>query len=218
MMWMLSGGGGYTDNDEAYSIDSADNVKALEFLRDKLVGQGLTGSVEPGKVDRQAAFDAFTRGEVGMLNGHPTLVKQAAAKGVKFGMVALPTDDGTPHPAMGVADWVMAFKNGHRKESGRFLDYLYEPANVTAFTSAYDLLPVTTSGYRAMESGTGGVPQLKTFLAALPNSRLYPVGKKSWAGVSEDIKQNIGKTVQPGGQPAKVLEEIAASARAAEPR
>ncbi|MFD4242083.1 extracellular solute-binding protein [Streptomyces sp. NPDC058525] len=220
MMWMLAGGGGYTDNEEQYSIDSTENVKALEFLRDKMVGQGLTGPVEPGKLDRQAAFDAFTRGEVGLLNGHPTLIKQAAGKGVKFGMVTMPTADGTEHSAMGVADWVMAFKNGHRKESGKFLDHLYEAKNVTAFTTMYDLLPVTTTGYRAAQSGTAGetAPQLKTFLDALPSSRLYPVGKKSWAGVSEDIKQNIGKSVEPGGQPVKVLEEIATKARAADPR
>lgn len=217
MMWTLSAGGGYTDNEERYSIDSAENAKALEFLRDKLVGQGLTGSVEPGKLDRQAAFDAFTRGEVGMLNGHPTLLKQAAAKGVKFGMVALPTSDGSDPSAMGVADWVMAFKNGHPEEAGKFLDHLYAPENVTAFTGMYDLLPATTSGFRAMEAGTGGsAPQLKTFLAALPNAKLYPVGKKSWAGVSEEIKQKIGTTVQPGGQPTKVLEEIATAARAAD--
>ncbi|MGW7436165.1 ABC transporter substrate-binding protein [Streptomyces sp. NPDC054849] len=219
MMWMLAGGGGYTDNEEAYSIDSADNVRTLEFLRDKMVGQGLTGPVEPGKLDRQAAFEAFTKGEVGMLNGHPTLLKQADSKGVKYGMVPLPTSDGSEQSAMGVADWIMAFKTGHRQESGKFLDFLYQPKNVTAFTEMYDLLPATTSGYQAKQAATGGsAPQLKTFLAALPSSRLYPVGKKSWAGVSEDIKQNIGKTVQPGGQPAKVLEEIATTARAADPR
>lgn len=217
MMWLLAGGGGYTDNEEAYAIDSAENVKSLEFLRDKMVGQGLTGPVEPAKLDRQAAFDAFTRGEVGMLNGHPTLVKQAAGKGVKFGMVTMPTADGAEHSAMGVADWVMAFKNGHRKESGKFLDHLYEAKNVTTFTNKYDLLPATTTGYRAMANGSSGsAPQLKTFLDALPTSKLYPVGKKSWAGVSEDIKQNIGKSVQPGGQPAKVLEDIAAAARGAD--
>ncbi|MFD9728070.1 extracellular solute-binding protein [Streptomyces sp. NPDC059072] len=219
MMWTLAGGGGYTDNEEAYAIDSPDNIKTLEFLRDKMVGQGLTGPVEPGKLDRQAAFDAFTRGEVGMLNGHPTLLKQAAAKGVKFGMVPLPTVNGADPQAMGVADWIMAFKNGHRRESGKFLDYVYEPQNVTTFTNKYDLLPATTSGYRALGDGTGGAaPQLKTFLAALPNAKLYPVGKKSWAGVSEDIKEKIGTAVQPGGQPAKVLEEIATAARAADAR
>ncbi|MEF2528359.1 MULTISPECIES: extracellular solute-binding protein [Streptomyces] len=219
MMWMLSGGGGYTDNEEAYAIDSAENVKAFEFLRDKMVGQGLTGAADPGKTDRQAAFDAFARGEVGMLNGHPTLIKQATEKGVKVGMVPLPTADGTAQPAMGVADWIMAFKNGHRAESGKFLDWVYDSKNVTAFTRKYDLLPATTSGFRAMEAANGGsAAQLKPFLQALPNSRLYPVGKNSWAGVSESVKQNIGRAVQPGGQPAKVLEEIAVRARAEDKR
>ncbi|WP_371616578.1 extracellular solute-binding protein [Streptomyces sp. NBC_00454] len=219
MQWMLAGGGGYSDNEDQYAIDSPDNIKTFEFLRDKLVGQGLTGPVAPAKLDRQAAFDSFTRGEVGMLNGHPTLIKQASDKGVKYGMTPMPTADGAEHSAMGVADWVMAFKNGHPKEAGRFLDFLYEPNNQTAFTEKYDLLPVTTSGVRAMDATTGATSaQLKTFLHALPNARLYPVGKKSWSTVSEDIKKNIGTTVQPGGQPAKVLGDIADAGRKADPR
>ncbi|MFD6887416.1 extracellular solute-binding protein [Streptomyces sp. NPDC059957] len=219
MQWLLAGGGGYADNEDAYSIDSPANIKTLQFLRDKLVGAGLTGPVEPAKLDRQAAFDSFSRGEVGMLNGHPTLLKQAAAKGVEYGMTPMPTSDGVPHPTMGVADWVMAFKTGHQTQSGKFLDFLYEANNVTAFTEKYDLLPVTTSGSRAMDASTGASSaELKTFLHALPNARLYPVGKKSWAAVSEDVKKNIGKAVQPGGQPEKTLADLAEMARKAEPR
>ncbi|MCX4775467.1 ABC transporter substrate-binding protein [Streptomyces sp. NBC_01264] len=217
MQWMLAGGGGMTNDSEAYVIDSSANVKTFEFLRDDLVGAGLTGPDEPGKLDRQEAFDAFTRGDVGILNGHPTLVKQATAKGVKLGMVALPAADGSEPQAMGVADWVMAFKNGHPKESGLFLDFLYEEKNVTAFTSKYGLLPVTTSGYRRMlASDDPGIAPLKVFLRALPSSRLYPVGKKSWASVSADFKKNIGAAVRPGALPAKVLADIAQGARKAD--
>ncbi|MFD7027362.1 ABC transporter substrate-binding protein [Streptomyces sp. NPDC059917] len=216
MQWMLAGGGGITNDSGNYVIDSTANVKTFEFLRDDLVGAGLTGPDEPGKLDRQKAFDAFTRGEVGILNGHPTLVKQAAAKGVKLGMVALPTANGSEPQAMGVADWLMAFKNGHPREAGKFLDYLYEEKNVTAFTSKYGLLPVTTSGYqRMLDSDDPGTAPLKVFLNALPSSRLYPVGKKSWAGVNADMKKKIGTAVQPGARPAKVLEEIAEDARKA---
>ncbi|MER5485604.1 extracellular solute-binding protein [Streptomyces sp. NPDC002812] len=217
MQWMLAGGGGITNDSESYAIDSSANVRTFEFLRDNLVGAGLTGPDEPGKLDRQKAFDAFTRGEVGILNGHPTLVNQAAAKGVKLGMVALPTADGSEPQAMGVADWVMAFKNGHPKEAGTFLDYLYEEKNVTAFTSKYGLLPVTTTGYqRMLGSEDPGTAPLKVFLHALPSSRLYPVGKKSWAGVNADFKKNIGEAVRPGGRPAKVLGDIAQAARKAD--
>ncbi|MFJ7206137.1 ABC transporter substrate-binding protein [Streptomyces sp. NPDC098789] len=216
MQWMLAGGGGITNDSGNYVIDSTANVKAFEFLRDDLVGAGLTGPDEPGRLDRQKAFDAFTRGEVGILNGHPTLVKQAAAKGIKLGMVALPTVNGSEPQAMGVADWLMAFRNGHPREAGKFLDYLYEEKNVTAFTSKYGLLPVTTSGYqRMLGSDDPGTAPLKVFLNALPTSRLYPVGKKSWAGVNADLKKKIGAAVQPGARPAKVLEEIAEDARKA---
>ncbi|MFI8099601.1 extracellular solute-binding protein [Streptomyces sp. NPDC086023] len=216
MQWLLAGGGGYTDNDEAYSIDSAENVKTLNWVKERLVEAGLTGPVKPSELNRQAAFDAFSNGEVGMLNGHPALMKQATAKGVKFGMVPLPTPRGEEEPTMGVADWVMAFKNGRPKEAGAFLDYLFEAQNVTRFTSTYGLLPVTTSGSRAMEGATGADAGLKTFLAALPNSRLYPAGKKSWPAVSEDIKQKIGKSMDEGQSPDRTLEEIAGAARAAD--
>ncbi len=58
-----------------------------------------------------------------MLNGHPTLMDEAEAKGVKVGMVPLPGADGPTKGSMGVADWMMGFKeNGHRKEIGAFLD------------------------------------------------------------------------------------------------
>ncbi|WP_327303460.1 extracellular solute-binding protein [Streptomyces sp. NBC_01298] len=216
MQWMLAGGGGLTNDSESYVIDSSANVKTFEFLRDDLVGAGLTGPDEPGRLDRQKAFDAFTRGEVGILNGHPTLVKQATAKGIKLGMIALPTADSSEPQAMGVADWVMAFKNGHPKEAGQFLDFLYEEKNVTAFITKYGLLPVTTSGYRRMlDSDDPGTAPLKVFLRALPSSRLYPVGKKSWAVVNADFKKNIGAAVRPDGRPAKVLGDIAQGARKA---
>ncbi|MFG2294066.1 extracellular solute-binding protein [Streptomyces sp. NPDC048603] len=218
MLWLLAGGGGYTDTEERYAIDSPANVRTFEWLRDKLYGQGLTGPVEPAKLDRQAAFDAFAGGEAGMLNGHPALMKQAEAKGVEYGMVPMPTVDGEPHSTMGVADWVMAFRNGHRKEAGKFLDHLFTPENVNRFTGTYGLLPATTSGYRAMERGTGGNSQrLRTFLPALPTARLYPVNKKSWAAVSEDVKQRIGEALRPApASPAKTLEDLAAKAHAAD--
>ncbi|WP_374213990.1 extracellular solute-binding protein [Streptomyces sp. A3M-1-3] len=216
MMWLLSGGGGYTDLDDAYTIDSPENIKTLTWLKNDLVGEDLTGPVAPGKLNRQEAFDAFSRGEVGMLNGHPTLMKQAEAKGVKFAMVPMPGAQGNEQAAVGVADWIMAFKNnGHRVEAGKFLDFVYAEQNVTKFTSQYGLLPVTTSGSRAMAE-TPGNDELKKFLQALPTSRLYPVGKKSWAKVSENVKLRIGKAVTPNGSPESVLTQISQEAEAAE--
>ncbi|MFD8033162.1 ABC transporter substrate-binding protein [Streptomyces sp. NPDC059717] len=205
MQWLLSGGDGYLDGFGSYNFDSTQNVATFTWLKDELVDRGLTGPVEPAKLNRADAFAAFTRGEVGMLNGHPSLMKAAAAEGVKFGVVPMPGVDGRAKSTMGVADWMTAFRqNGHQDRIRDFLDYVYSDKNVLAFSREYDLLPVTNSAQEAMSASPRDA-DLAPFLEELPSSELYPVGKTSWAAVSADIKQQVGKAVGPGGSPAAVL-------------
>ncbi|MFE6333288.1 ABC transporter substrate-binding protein [Streptomyces sp. NPDC057806] len=217
MQWLLSGGGGYTDTDAGtYNIDSEENIATFDWLNDELVGQGLTGPVAPAALNRADAFEAFTDGEVGMLNGHPSLMKAAKAKGVDFGMVPMPGADGPSEVSMGVADWMMAFKqNGHAKEAGDFLDFVYEEKNVLALSREYDLLPVTNSVSDIMSEAEQDAG-LKPFLDALPSSELYPVGRTSWAAVSAAVKKKIGKAVSSSGDPASVLRELQGTAVAEE--
>ncbi|WP_053657980.1 extracellular solute-binding protein [Streptomyces sp. MMG1121] len=223
MQWMLSGnsdngGSGYTDDVGTYTIDSAQNVDTFTWLRDNLVGKGLTGPVAPGKLNRADAFAAFADGQVGMLDGHPTLIQQAGKKGVKFGMVPMPGRTGAARASMGVTDWMMAFKqSGHAEQIGDFLNFVYSEKNVLAFSRDYGLLPVTGSASTAM-SGSDAEPDkaLHPFLDQLPTSELYPVGKTSWAAVSAAVKQNIGQAVAPGGSPSGVLTRLQATATAAD--
>ncbi|MFJ3586031.1 ABC transporter substrate-binding protein [Streptomyces sp. NPDC090127] len=216
MMWLLSGGDGYTDGSDRYRIDSEQNVRTFDWLKKNLVQKELTGPVAPGKLNRKDAFAAFSRGEVGMLNGHPSLMQEAQKKGVTVGKVALPGADGQSKASMGVADWIMGFKqNGHRKEIGDFLDFVFSDENVLKFAGGNDLLPPTVSAYTRMENDEEH-KDLREFLTELPNSQLPPVGKTSWAQVSDTIKQNIGKAVTPGAKPSDVLGEIARKATAAE--
>ncbi|MET8893685.1 extracellular solute-binding protein [Streptomyces albogriseolus] len=216
LQWLLSGDGGYTDIGGTYGIDSTENVETVSWLRDELVGKGLTGPVAPGELDRAKAFEAFAAGDVGMLNGHPSLMEMARKKGVKYGMVPIPGAEGETPSTLGVADWMMAFeKNGHRDEIGDFLDFVYSEENVLDFSREYDLLPVTNSASRAM-AASGQDKELKPFLDQLPLSELYPVGKTSWAAVNAAIKQKIGRAVEPGGSPAGVLGELQAAAVRAE--
>ncbi|WP_453086898.1 ABC transporter substrate-binding protein [Streptomyces salinarius] len=212
MQWMLSGGGGYTDDVGTYSIDSPQNATTFTWLRDELVGKGLTGPVAPGKLNRAAAFEAFAGGDVGMLNGHPSLMKMAADKGVKYGMVTTPGVDGESRNTLGVSDWMTAFKkNGHQEEIGDFLDFVYSEENVLDFSREYGLLPVTTSASQTMSTAPED-KNLKPFLDELLLSQLYPVGKASWASVSADVKKHIGEAVAPGGSPKEVLGGIQATA------
>ncbi len=213
MQWLLSGGGGYTDNDlGTYGIDSAQNVDTFDWLKNNLVGKGLTGPVAPGELNRADAFSAFASGDVGMLNGHPSLMKTAEKKGVKFGMVPMPGIDGRSKISMGVADWMMAFKqNGHAEQVGDFLDFVYSKENVLDFSREYDLLPVTSSASKVMSAAKQDA-DLKPFLEQLPLSELYPVGRTSWATVSAEIKRRIGKAVTPSGSPSAILGQLQSTA------
>lgn len=216
MQWLLSGGGGYTDTVGTYGIDSAQNVDTFTWLKDDLVDKGLTGPVAPGKLNRADAFAAFASGDVGMLDGHPSLMKIAAKKGVKYGMVPMPGVDGESENAMGVADWMMAFKkNGHADQVGDFLDFVYSEKNVLAFSREYDLLPVTTSASEEMSTDKQDA-DLKPFLDQLPLSELYPVDKTSWAAVAAAVKKRIGQAVAPGGSPAATLAQLESTASTAE--
>ncbi|MFH8368706.1 extracellular solute-binding protein [Streptomyces sp. NPDC018031] len=208
MLWMLSGGGGYTDTNGAYTLDSPENVKTFEWLRDELVGEGLTGPNAPGRTNRQQLFDAFTRGEVGMLNGHPTLMKQAEKHGLKYAMAPLPGSRGKTRSTMGIADWMMAFKqNGRQEQIGRFLDFVYAKDNVLDFATRYDLLPVTADASQAMR-GDRKHKRLWQFLDQLEYAEFLPYSKTSWATVSQGVKQKIGAVVADGGDPVSVLGEL----------
>jgi multiple sugar transport system substrate-binding protein len=216
MQWLLSGGGGYTAVGGTYTIDSSENVDTFTWLKDDLVGKGLTGPVAPGKLNRADAFAAFAAGDVGMLNGHPSLMRAAAEKGVKFGMVPMPGVDGPSKVSMGVADWMTAFrKNGHAEQVGDFLDFVYDEKNVLAFSREYDLLPVTTSASQTMSAAKQDA-DLKPFLDELPVSELPPVGQTSWAQVSAAVKKRIGQAVTPGGSPSGVLDQLQATASTAQ--
>ncbi|MFG2023430.1 ABC transporter substrate-binding protein [Streptomyces sp. NPDC048825] len=216
MMWLLSGGDGYTGTVGSYGLDSDENISTFNWLKNDLVGKGLTGPTPPGELNRADAFEAFTRGEVGMLNGHPSLMQAAEKKGVDYGMVPMPGINGRAKATMGVADWMMAFKeNGNGEEIGEFLDFVYSEKNVLEFSHEYDLLPVTTSASEAMAEDKND-KDLDPFLSELENAELYPVAKTSWAQVSADIKQQIGKAVGPNARPAAVLGSLQRSASAAE--
>ncbi|MFJ6742996.1 ABC transporter substrate-binding protein [Streptomyces sp. NPDC091279] len=216
MQWLLSGGGGYTDSFGTYSLNSTENVATFTWLKDELVDKGLTGPVAPGKLNRAAAFTAFADGDVGMLNGHPSLMKMAEKRGVKFGMVPMPGNGGQSRYSMGVADWMTAFKkNGHAKQVGDFLDFVYSEKNVLDFSREYDLLPVTNSASAVMSDAERDAA-LKPFLDELPQSELYPVGRTSWAEVAAAVKQRIGAAVAPGATPATVLKQLETTATKAD--
>ncbi|MGW6978649.1 extracellular solute-binding protein [Streptomyces sp. NPDC054932] len=216
LIWELSNGGGYADSSGNYSLASDQNIETWAWVKQELVAPGLTGPTPPSQLNRADAFAAFLRGEVGMVNGYPSLAHEARGKGIGVATIAMPVSDdlgtGEVPPTVGVADWMMAFKqNGKRAEIGRFLDFIYQDKNLSDFAGRYHLLPSTVTASRTPAGG--GLDKNDTqFLNALRGAQLYPVNDPSWLTVSDTIKRNIGRAVEPGGDPKGVLEDIAAQA------
>jgi multiple sugar transport system substrate-binding protein len=191
MLWMLGGDGDYTDEAGGYTINSDVNVRTFQWIKKNLVDPGLTGG-DPARKNRQDVFDAFLKGKVGMLNGHPTLTGAAAKAGVRYGLAPIPGRTAALGQTLGVADWMMGFrKNGHRDQIGKFLAFAYQEKNALRFLHEYDLLPVTTTASNAMAEDPALKP-VRPFLKKLPTARFYPLGDPAWGPVSAEIKRRIG--------------------------
>ncbi|MER6448551.1 extracellular solute-binding protein [Streptomyces venezuelae] len=216
LIWELSNGGGYADSAGNYSLASEQNIATWDWVKREMVGPGLTGPTPPSQLNRADAFAAFLRGEVGMVNGYPSLAHEARTKGIGVSTTSMPVSDnlgtGVQPPTVGVADWMMAFKqNGKRTEIGKFLEFIYQDKNLSDFAGRYHLLPSTVTASRTPAGG--GLDKNDTqFLNALRGAQLYPVDDPSWLTVSDTIKRNIGRAVDPAGSPKAVLEDIAGQA------
>ncbi|MEU6058941.1 extracellular solute-binding protein [Streptomyces sp. NPDC047097] len=212
MIWQLGNGGGPTDGSGAYTLDSKANVETFGWLRKNLVDPGLTYA-NPAATDRKTAFADFAAGKAAMLNGHPSLIEMAKEGKVDYGVTAIPGKGGPLKSTLGVADWMMAFKdNGHREEIRKFLDFAYAKENTLAFDERYNLMPVTQDTLDEMQ-GSGRHKDLEPFFALLPSAVFYPLGDTSWDAVSAEIKKSGGSAVK--DDPAAVLGDLQKKAEAA---
>jgi len=206
LMWMLGAEGGYTDSVGNYTFDSNANIDALTWVKTNLVDTGLVQPTDPATTNRRDIFDDFLAGKAGMIMGHPTLLAQAKAAKIDVGVVPLPGQDGPSTDTLGVADWMMAFKqNGNEAADGKFLQYVYQEQNTVKFLNEYGLLPVTTTASQVMRDDPKD-KDLVQFLDLLPDAVFYPVDKTSWGPVSDRLKKTIGQAVH--SDPKTVLSDL----------
>ncbi|MFB7449804.1 extracellular solute-binding protein [Streptomyces sp. NPDC056194] len=211
LIWELGNGGGYTDAKGGYTLDSKANIEAFSWLRTNLVEPGLTYA-NPATTDRKTAFADFAAGKTAMLNGHPSLIQMSKDGKVDYGVAPIPGKNGALASTLGVADWMMAFKDGgHKEEVKKFLDFAYSKENTLKFDETYNLMPVTEDTLKEM-TANGKHKDLEPFFSLLPKAVFYPLGDTTWDAVSAEIKKSGGTAVN---DPAKVLGELQKKAEAA---
>jgi len=204
-MWMLGANGGYVNSSGSYTIDSAANVTAFQFMN----GMVKAGDTEanPGTVNRATMWSDFAAGQVGMVGGSPAVVPiiQAAGKltSSDWATAPFPGQSGVVSNPLGVNDQIVALNtNKNQAAIQQFLNFAYQDTYQAQFDKLYDLLPATTSAANAEEND----PIFGPFVKAIPTSSAYPVNA-NWSDVSTKIKQTIGAAVD-GTAPATVLGQI----------
>ncbi|GAA4985326.1 extracellular solute-binding protein [Kitasatospora paranensis] len=204
MIWELGNGGGFTDESGRYALNSPQDIDTFSWLKARLVDPGLTYA-DPARTDRKTAFADFAAGKAAMLDGHPSLVQMSKDAGIDYGVTPIPGRAGPLKSTLGVADWMMAFKErGHRKEIKKFLDFVYSEENTLKFDETYNLMPVTHDALLEMTTN-GKHEDLAPFLALLPQATFYPLGDTSWDAVSAEIKKSGGGAIK---NPAGVLGDL----------
>lgn len=218
LAWALSGGGAIVGPDGRYALDSAANARTFTWLRDELVGAGLTGDRHPAETTRADAWESFVAGTVGMLHGSTPLLGRLEETGVDFGTARIPGRRGpTPSP-LGDALWLVAFRGpGHGEEVATFLNFLFAAENARQVAARHALLPVTAQATEAMEereaaeresAPEGAGHGFSPFLEDLPTATYVPTHKVSWSRTAPLLAEGLREMVGPGADVPAVLARL----------
>jgi len=203
-IWMWANGGNWKSGSK-WAINSASNVKTLQFMVDLANKYKVTES-NPGKTNRtDGVWASFAQGKVGMVMGSPGTFVGMLKKNPKvhYGIAAIPVNAGHKAVTLGVEDYLMAFKkSGNQTAVKSFLDFFYQKANYARFLTSEGFLPTTRSGSSALASN----PTFSPYLKLLPGARFYPSDDPAWPKVQGAVQNELGTAFN--SSPKKVLDQL----------
>jgi multiple sugar transport system substrate-binding protein len=206
-MWMWGNGGAWKSGDQ-WSVNSAENVETLEFLKRLATVEKVT-EPNPGRTNRtDGIWSQFAQGRVAMCMGMPGtlagMIEKAGNK-VDYGVAGVPVNAGKPAVTLGVQDYLMAFKKpGNQQPVRDFLNYFYRKDNYVKFLTREGFLPTTEVGKQELAKD----PQLSPFIAMLDKARFYPSEDPNWPKVQGAVQNQLGTAIEPNGSPKQVLDRI----------
>jgi multiple sugar transport system substrate-binding protein len=212
-IWLFNNGGAFKQNGK-WVLNSAANVKTLQFMKDLSVKYHVTEN-NPGATNRDDTFALFEQGKAGMIVGFSPLSGALDKAGtVKYAIAPMPSGDNQPPQTYGVTDYLMSFKKpGNQAAIKAFYKLYYQPDQINQFIKAENFLPATTSGLNLFKSDPK-LANLKVYLDTLPNAHLTPTDDPEFDNLKLTIQQNIGLAVKPSGDPKKFLDNLQAQALA----
>ena len=205
--YIWNNGGNFTDADGNWTLNSAENVEAIEFIID-MVKSGLTNT-DPATETRYANQDMFGAGKVAMMIGPNSIPTYCADGGytVNYGVASIPTNTGKS-VSQGVMDRFMCFDNDYSDAEmaaiKTFFDFFYEDARYSDWVLMEGFLPATTAGGEIMAKAD---PSLAAWIEIVGSSNFYPTAKAEWADVKQGVI-NVQQQALLGGNVQELLDAL----------
>ncbi len=187
-------GGGFVDKDGNWTLNSDENVEAIEFAI-KMVNDGYTNT-DPANNTRYDLQDMFGAGKIAMMIG-PNSIPQYVA-------------DGGYSVSAGVMDRFMCFDNDYSDAEMEaiktFFDFFYEDARYSEWVLMEGFLPATTTGGEIIAKED---ESMASWVDIVGSCNFYPTAKTEW----DDVKQgviNVEQQALLGGNVKELLDGLQA--------
>ncbi len=195
-------GGGFVDEDGNWTLNSEENVEAIEFAIE-LVNLGYT-NYDRSTETRYDLQDMFGAGKLAMVigpNSIPTYVADGGYE-VNYAVASIPVNGDNESVSAGVMDRFMVFDNGYTDEElaavTTFFDYFFEDARYSEWVLMEGFLPATSTGAELVAAED---ESMASWIDIVGSCQFYPTAKAEWADVKQgviDVEQQalLGEDVQ----------------------
>ena len=202
-------GGGFVDADGNWTLNSAENVEAVEFITG-LVKAELTNT-DPTTETRYDLQDKFAAGQLAMMIGPNQISKYCAANGgINYGIASLPTNGDKAGASVGVMDRIMCFDNGYTAEElaavTAVVDAFYDDEPYAEWVLMEDFLPATSTGNELCAAAD---PGMAAWIDVIGSAKFYPAAKAEWADVKQGVIA-VQQEVLLGGDAQELLNDLQA--------
>ena len=201
-------GGGFVDAEGNWTLNSPENVEAVEFVVD-LIKSGLTNT-DPANETRYTLQDLFAAGKLAMVIA-PTQIEGVCAEagnGVNYKATLIPCNDGKTNASMGVMDRIMCFDNDQSEEQmaaiTKVVDAFYDDEPYADWVMMEGFIPATDKGG---ELCIAADPAMADWVGLVAGAKFYPAAKAEWI----DVKQGVIDAQQRillGEDAQEVLDEL----------
>lgn len=203
-------GGGFVDAEGNWTLNSPENVEAVEFVVD-LIKSGLTNS-DPTTETRYDLQDLFAAGKLAMMIA-PTQIESVCAEAgnnINFKATLIPCNEGKSNASMGVMDRIMCFDNGYTEEElaaiTAVVDAFYDDQPYADWVLMENFIPATIQGGELCIQAD---PAMEDWINLVAGAQFYPASKPEW----DDVKVGVIDAQQRillGENAQEVLDELQA--------